>query len=188
MAAPLSCALSIGIVHDTESEIVVTPSLPMEFRRCGDTRRHPPAITGRTATPTPTMSVSLRRRRYYPRWGRQQNQNQNQNQQEGTARGNPPLTYRPSSGQQQRPQRQQHLNRFASDSSATSAALTASPASQAGGGDPEREDGPGTDERATSTKAAVAPRKRFNGLLADRFQHPFDLVCVFCLFCRFVLS
>ncbi|CAM9577638.1 unnamed protein product, partial [Hapterophycus canaliculatus] len=49
-----------------------------------------------------------------------------------------------------------------------------------GGRDPERKEGQGTEgvetAKATATAAAAAAtRKRFNGLLADRFQHPFDL-------------
>lgn len=49
-------------------------------------------------------------------------------------------------------------------------------ASGSGAGDTGNENGSSTEEAKVTQERKRRPRKRFNGLLADRFQHPFDLV------------
>lgn len=108
------------------------------------------------------MSVSLQPRRYYPRWG----------QHDGTTT---PLTYRQSPEQQQ--QQQQNGGGSGIEGSPTRASASTGTGGRggSGGGGGGDSQGPG-EEEVTKAAARPPPRKRFNGLLADRFQHPFDLV------------
>lgn len=122
------------------------------------------------------MSASLQPRRYYPRWGTQD-----------PSTPASPLTYRKppeqQQHQQQHPQHQQQDGSVPDNNGPPTPPTPTSPAmaavasqAEAGGGGEGGSGAGGDGEGEQKTPKAGSRRKRFNGLLADRFQHPFDLV------------
>lgn len=124
------------------------------------------------------MSAILQPRRYYPRWGKQD---------PSTPAG--PLTYRTPPEKQHQQQQHQQQDGSVPDNKDQPTPPTPPPASpvmatvasqsEAGAGADGGSGAGGAGEQEgdqETAKAATTCRKRFNGLLADRFQHPFDLV------------